>query len=100
MMPGLGRAGTSVGASWWGGNARVAQVYVRDRAQAARDYPLTEIYVAFDGGSGHDFWLPHLSAYDTEVPSKVIEKVHTQPFKVMNGPTECIRTLLLRHVRA
>ena len=46
---------------------------------------MTDIYLAFDGGSGYDFWLPHLSPNDIEVASKVIEKVHTQPLKVMNG---------------
>ena len=45
--------------------------------------------MAFDGGSGFDFWLPHVSAYDSEVASKAIEKVHTQPLKVMNGPLPC-----------
>jgi hypothetical protein len=70
-----------------GGNSRSGiQVYSRDRALAARDFPASEIYLAFDGGSGYDFWLPHVSPNDSEVPSKALDKAHTQPLKVMNGP--------------
>ena len=60
-------------------------VYATDRARAAQDYPNTEIYMAFDGGSGHEFWLPHFSAKSDEVMSKVADGKHTPGFKIMNG---------------
>lgn len=41
--------------------------------------------MAFDGGSGFDFWLPHVSPHDIEGPNKIIDKMHTSPLKVMNG---------------
>ena len=44
------------------------KVYAVDRAKAAQDFPHTELYMGFDGGSGYDFWLPHLSAHDAEGP--------------------------------
>lgn len=60
-------------------------MYTADRSRAALDFPKTELYLAFDGGSGYDFWLPHLSSHDIEGPNKVIDKHHTSPMKVMNG---------------
>ena len=44
--------------------------YALDRATAARDYPLTCLYFAMDGGSGHDFTFPHLAgaAVEPNVP--------------------------------
>ena len=59
--------------------------YWADRAKAAEDYPHTELYTAFDGGSGNEFWLPHLSAAAAEGPNKAQSEKHTQGFKVMNG---------------
>ena len=61
------------------------QVYSEDRARAAKDFPKSELYLGFDGGSGHEFWLPHLSANDTEGPDKTADNVHTPGFKIMNG---------------
>ena len=61
------------------------EVYVADRSRAAMDFPKTELYMAFDGGSGYHFWLPHLSPHDTEGPNKALDKCHTSPLKVMNG---------------
>ena len=61
------------------------KVYATDRARAAMDYPETEIYMAFDGGSGHEFWLPHFSPNSAEVASKQVDGVHTPCFKIMNG---------------
>jgi hypothetical protein len=31
--------------------------------------------MAFDGGSGFNFWLPHLAAKDVEGPSKMLDKI-------------------------
>ena len=59
--------------------------YAKDRATAASDYPDTELYMALDGGSGHEFVLPHMAAKSPEVPSKAIAGFHTVPLKVMNG---------------
>ena len=61
------------------------KTYAVDRARAASDYPASELYMAFDGGSGHNFWLPHLAAKDMEGPSKMMDKIHTSPFKIQNG---------------
>ena len=61
------------------------KVYWADRAEAAADYPHTELYCAFDGGSGHEFWLPHLSPAAAEGPNKAASEKHTQGFKIMNG---------------
>lgn len=61
------------------------KTYAVDRARAASDYPASELYMAFDGGSGYNFWLPHLAAKDVEGPSKMMDKVHTSPFKIQNG---------------
>ena len=58
--------------------------YVVARSAAARDYPESELYLAADGGSGFEFWLPHLSPADVELPSKAADNVHTPGFKVMN----------------
>ena len=52
------------------------------RAQAAQDFPDTELYLAFDGGSGYEFWLPHLAAADVEGPNKAADNVHCPNFKV------------------
>lgn len=38
-----------------------------------------------DGGSGHEFVLPHLSAADREGPNKALDGYATVPMKVMNG---------------
>lgn len=46
--------------------------YATDRARAALDYPNTEIYMAFDGGSGYEFWLPHFSAKSAEAEQNMI----------------------------
>jgi hypothetical protein len=48
------------------------QTYATDRARAAQDYPNTEIYMAFDGGSGYEFWLPHFSAKSAEAGQTMI----------------------------
>jgi hypothetical protein len=48
------------------------EVYATDRARAAKDYPNTEIYMAFDGGSGYEFWLPHFSAKSAEAGQTII----------------------------
>ena len=64
---------------------RQLQVYAADRAKAAVDFPASELYLAFDGGSGFEFWLPHISPYGSELPNKGIDKAHTSPVKVMNG---------------
>jgi hypothetical protein len=56
------------------------KTYAVDRARAASDYPASELYMAFDGGSGFNFWLPHLAAKDVEGPSKMLDKIHTSPF--------------------
>ena len=61
------------------------KVYWEDRAQASADYPHTELYTAFDGGSGNEFWLPHMSAAAAEGPNKAASEKHTQGFKIMNG---------------
>lgn len=61
------------------------KVYWADRAQAAADYPHSELYTAFDGGSGNEFWLPHLSPAASEGPNKACAEKHTQAFKIMNG---------------
>jgi hypothetical protein len=61
------------------------RVYWADRAKASEDYPDTELYTAFDGGSGTQFWLPHMSAADAEGPNKAVSEKHTQGFKIMNG---------------
>ena len=37
-----------------------------------------------DGGSGHEFVLPHLSASDREGPNKALDGFATVPMKVMN----------------
>ena len=57
------------------------KVYVADRPRAALDFPNTELYLAFDGGSGFEFWLPHLSPHDIEGPHKLVEKHHTSPLR-------------------
>ncbi|CAK0866806.1 unnamed protein product, partial [Prorocentrum cordatum] len=61
------------------------RIYWADRAVAASDYPKSELYLAFDGGSGYEFWLPHLSGAAAEVPVKAADNVHCPQFKVMNG---------------
>jgi hypothetical protein len=61
------------------------RAYAADRAIAASDYPLTELYMAMDGGSGSEFVFPHLAAESTELPSKALGTFHTVPLKVMNG---------------
>ena len=61
------------------------KTYAVDRARAASDYPASELYIAFDGGSGFNFWLPHLAAKDMEGPNKNMDKIHTSPFKFQNG---------------
>ena len=61
------------------------KVYAVDRAKAAQDFPQTELYMGFDGGSGFEFWLPHLSANDMEGPNKAADNVHCPLFKIMNG---------------
>ncbi|CAK0833225.1 unnamed protein product, partial [Prorocentrum cordatum] len=61
------------------------RVYWADRAVAASDYPKSELYLVFDGGSGFEFWLPHLSGAAAEVPVKAADNVHCPQFKVMNG---------------
>lgn len=61
------------------------QVYAADRAKAAADFPNSELYLAFDGGSGFEFWLPHISPNDSELPNKAVDQSHTSPIKVMNG---------------
>ena len=66
---------------------RQLQVYAADRAKAAFDFPASELYLAFDGGSGFEFWLPHISPHSSELPNKAIDKAHTSPLKVMNGHT-------------
>jgi hypothetical protein len=60
---------------------------MRDRSRAAEDFPKTELYMAFDGGSGFDFWLPHVAPHAVEGPNKAVDKLHSSPLKVMNGPT-------------
>ena len=72
------------------------KVYVVDGSRAALDFPNTELYLAFDGGSGCEFWLPHLAPHDIEGPNKLIEKHHTSPFKVMNGQLAKQTSLNLR----
>jgi len=64
---------------------RQLQVYAADRAKAAVDFPASELYLAFDGGSGFEFWLPHISPHGSELPNKGTDKAHTSPVKVMNG---------------
>ena len=59
--------------------------YVADRARAAQDFPRTELYLAMDCGSGHEFVMPHLSARDREGPNKAIDGFATVPLKVCNG---------------
>ena len=59
--------------------------YATARVHVAMNYPSREAYLAMDGGSGFDFVLPHLSAADSEGPSKALAGSHTVPFKVMNG---------------
>ena len=61
------------------------RTYALDRARAALDYPLRELYMGMDGGSGYDFVFPHLAAADIEGPSKALAGFHTVPLKVMNG---------------
>ena len=61
------------------------RIYAVDRAKAAQDFPHTELYMGFDGGSGFEFWLPHLSANDMEGPNKAADNVHCPLFKIMNG---------------
>ena len=64
---------------------QVAQtkLYAADRAIAASTFPHSELYLACDCGSGHEFVLPHLSAADREGPSKAIDGFRTVPMKVM-----------------
>eukprot|EP00971_Amphidinium_carterae_P306499 6090436-Amphidinium_carterae.2 len=38
-----------------------------------------------DGGSRHEFHLPHLSPHDVEGPNKEIDAVQTLPMKVMTA---------------
>ena len=59
--------------------------YALDRATAARDYPLTCLYFAMDGGSGHDYVFPHLAGAAIEGPSKAVAKCATNCLKVMNA---------------
>ena len=59
--------------------------YVADLARAAQDFPRTELYLAMDCGSGHEFVMPHLSARDREGPNKAIDGFATVPLKVCNG---------------
>ena len=59
--------------------------YAADRARAAADFPTSELYCGFDGGSGFEFWLPHLAAAAAEGPNKAADNVHTPALKVMNG---------------
>ena len=59
--------------------------YVKARSKAAYDYPESELYMGFDGGSGYEFWLPHLSPSAAETVNKAADKAHTPGLKVMNG---------------
>ena len=59
--------------------------YALDRATAARDYPLTCLYFAMDGGSGHDYTFPHMAGAALEGPSKAVAKCYSNPLKVMNA---------------
>jgi len=78
------------------GHARgMHKVYMRDRSRAADDFPKTELYMAFDGGSGFDFWLPHVAPHAVEGPNKVIDKLHSSPLKVMNGSS--LKAILRPH---
>lgn len=59
--------------------------YVEDRTAAAASFPLSELYLAMDCGSGQHFVLPHLSPADCEGPSKEVDGFATIPMKVCNG---------------
>ena len=61
------------------------RIYAADRARAALDFPSTELYLAMDCGSGHEFVMPHLSPADREGPNKAIDGFATVPLKVCNG---------------
>ena len=59
--------------------------YAKLRAEAAVGFPHVEVlYVAMDCSSGHEFRLPHVSAHDTELPSKALKDFNSLPFKVAN----------------
>ena len=59
--------------------------YATDRVSAVAGFPSTELYLAVDCGSGHEFVLPHLSSADKEGPSKAVDGFSTVPMKVFNG---------------
>ena len=61
------------------------RAYVVSRAISATDFPDTDLYLGFDGGSGYEFWLPHLAPAAAEGVSKAADQAHTPGFKVMNG---------------
>jgi hypothetical protein len=58
--------------------------YQKDRAIAAANYPLTELYIGIDCGSGHEFVLPHPSAHDRDGPNHALDNLRTNPMKVCN----------------